>query len=282
MAAKDVCDIDRLKRSNDLQWKWFCRTELPRNDYVKWCFRTCKDPQAHKKTLPINMRSAFAKDIPYMFYAKEIEHDLIVEYDSMVHYVLRKKRFPEDSYDDLYSVGLNVIRYAAWSFRSLKNKCGFTTFAHNSLDMRFKSEYTKKKSKLERHAKNRFMINNYSDLGAEDLNLNDILGKTDPMANLQEEEAMQRLQSTIVSANLNQEEKDLLNALVNRFERNRDEKIVWYKEFAEKNKSNFPNGSITKEGLRQKVLRLQRKLWHHWHASANESVPEMPHTRMRE
>lgn len=280
----DICDVDKLRKSNDLAFKWFSRTGLPKKDYLKWVINCWKNPHEFKKTLTPSMRSAFAKDIKNMFYAAQIENDVILQYENMIPYVLKKLRHDVNMFEDLRAHGLHAIRNCCWQYRSIKARfvaqCGFTTFCHNSIFMRIRSEISKVRTVNNRRQK-KFKICTESNLGTK-FSLSAFKEMRLEEDSFAEQEKDSLYQNLISRAKLDEQEMFLLNCLVARTEiDNNSEVKIWYAPYLKKYQHTFPNGRISREGVRLRVLRLQRKLWFHLNVVNKLPQTEMPHFSMR-
>jgi hypothetical protein len=80
--------------------------------------------------------------------------------------------------------------------------------------------------------------------------------------------------------NLKEDEKYLFYLLIERTNHKKEDG-VWYKSYLEKFKHCFPNSKITKEGLRQRVLKLQKKVWLQYRDMNNLPFQEMPKPKMK-
>lgn len=272
--VKANVDFNRLRRSNDLAWKWFARTKLHKNKYINWVFNLKKNPQEFKNTLSPSMKSAFAKDLKELFYAAEIENDLISQYVPMVTHILKKVTYKEIYKDELSSMGLIAIRNAVWQYRNIGYKCSFTTYCHSSVFMRITGEISKLRTIYRRRAK-RCTMTLYSDIN-NDVKFNDIALSLDKDTGM---ETAEILNKTIELMNLKKEEKYLLNLLINRSGAIRGQEI-WYQPYLNNCKKSFPNGRLTKEAVRLRVLKLQKNFWINWHIAQGLEVPVMPKPRM--
>ena len=274
MAAEDICDIVRLRRSNDLQWKWFLRTNQYKNNYIGWIMNLRKNPEIFKNTLAPSFKSAFTKDLKDMFYAAEVENDIITSYTAMVKYVLNKLKFNENSYDDLFSLGLISIRNCIWQYRNIGIKCSFTTYCHNSIWMRLKGDLFKDDAKFKRRKKYTIIMKT-ADMN-ENFNLENLPSSSKEAEIDESSEFLEKLKNKL---NLKEDEKFLFECLVKRPYLKKGQG-VWYKPYAEKFKHTFPNQKISKEGIRLRTLKLQRKIWYHWHVLQGLPVEEMPKPKM--
>jgi hypothetical protein len=280
-AVHDICDVEKLRKSNDLAFKWFKRTGLPKNDYLSWVFNCWKKPEDFKKTLTPAYRSAFAKDLKILFYAAKVENDVIKQYEHMISFILKKISHSENQREDLIAIGLIAIRNTCWQFRTVKTKfggkCGFTTFCHNSIFLRLRSEMSRQRA-YKKRCDARIIINLESDMNEFDINNVNI----DSRKKIQEADETNELVSRLIaSANLDEHEIHLFGCLRGRLEIDQhSENKLWYSSYLQKYKHLFPNGKISREGLRLRVLKLQRKLWFHLHKVQNLPICEMPHFSM--
>lgn len=280
----DICDLNKLRKSNDLAFKWFTRTGLPKKDYLRWVISCWKNPVEFKKTLTPAMRSAFAKDLNNMFYAAEIENDVIKQYQNMIPYVLKKCRHHPNSYEDLVAHGLHAIRNCCWQFRTVRARfvaqCGFTTFCHNSVFMRIRSEVSKIKT-LNNRRRKKFTIANESNMGTK-FSLSNFAEVRLEKCSLAEQEKDSLLCKLVYKANLDEQETFLLDCLISRTEiDSNSETKIWYAPYLKRYQHTFPKGKISREGMRLRVLKLQRKLWFHLNAINKVPQTEMPHFSMR-
>jgi DNA-directed RNA polymerase specialized sigma subunit len=267
-------DYNRLRRSNDLAWKWFDRTKLHKNKYINWVLNLKKNPQEFKDTLSPSMKSAFSKDLKELFYAAEIEDALVSQYVPLVHHILKKVSYRQTHEDELLSIGFIAIRNAVWQYRNVGVKCGFTTYCHSSVYMRITGEISKLKTIFRRRAK-KCTMTLYSDIN-NDIKFNDIAVCSDEDRN---SETAEILNKTIELMNLKSEEKYLFNLLINRAGAIRGQE-VWYQPYLNNCKKSFPNGKLTKEAVRLRVLKLQKNFWINWHIAQGLDVPVMPKPKM--
>ena len=275
MAAEDICDIEKLRRSNDLQWKWFLRTNQYKNNYISWVLELHKNPEIFKKTLRGSYKSAFTKDLKEMFYAAKVENEIISGYMAMIGFVLKKIKHTESQYDELYSIGMIAIRNCIWQYRNIGVKCSFTTYCHNSIWMRIKGERFKGETKFNRRKK--YTTISYSTDIGEKFDLESFASKAKDLGIDESSEFMEKLKEKL---NLKEDEAYLFECLLNRPNIKRGEG-VWYKTYVEKYKHTFPKNKITKEGVRLRTLKLQRKIWHNWHVLQGLPVIEMPKPKMK-
>jgi DNA-directed RNA polymerase specialized sigma subunit len=267
-------DINRLRRSNDLQWKWFSRTENYKNQYIKWILDLRKNPEEFKKTLSPAMKSAFSKDLKEMFYAAEIENELVTQYAPMVTHILKKVTYRVTQEDELISIGFIAVRNAVWQYRNIGVKCLFKTYCHNSVFMRITGEISKINTLFRRRAK-KCTMTLYSDIN-NDIKFNDIAISSDEDTSM---ETTEILNKTIELMNLKKEDKYLFSLLINRSKSQRGEE-VWYQPYLNNCKNTFPKGRLSKEAVRLRILKLQKNFWINWHVAQGLDVPVMPKPRM--
>jgi hypothetical protein len=275
MAVEDICDMARLRRSNDLAWKWFSRTGLYKNQYIPWVINLQKEPNAFKSSLSPSFKSAFTKDFKEMFYAAEVENDIIKQYDRMVHYCMKKIRHIPCQEDDMYSTGLITIRNCIWQYRNLRIKCSFTTYCHNSVWMRMSGDLCKQRMLFKKRSKEG-VIRSSTDI-SEEFDLENIAGS---FGAVHDDETKDLITALISRMNLKEDEKYLFYLLIERTNHKKEDG-VWYKSYLEKFKHCFPNSKITKEGLRQRVLKLQKKVWFQYRDMNNLPFQEMPKPKMK-
>lgn len=257
-----VIDFKKLKKANDLLFKWAQRFGISKNKFVRWAIALPKNYDEHKKLLPIPLRSAFSKEKNVMFYAGQVQSILVDQYSQMIHKILKYINISKcnEQYEDMYGEGLIAIMYATWSYRNVGNKCSFTTFCYNTLFMRLKGikfkQYRKEKN---RGAK--AMIFSETDQGDNFL-LSDFFNSNDPEPACFHESVGIVLEKLIIAANLDESDAFLIKSYSNRKERL--DKGLWYQEFSEKFTHTFKLNRITKQGLQQRVKRLHAKLWFHY------------------
>jgi len=278
--VEDICDIAKLRKCNDLLWKWFVRTGQNKRQYYKWVINCWKDPASFKKTLPINMRSAFAKDSKTMFYAADVESDMIIQYQAMVSHIMKKLRYSSQDHDDLYVVGLHAVRMACWQFRTVSIKCNFTTFCFSSIYMRLCGELSKKSVlKLRRDKKATLSFANELH---QDFNIEKFVENRPTLDHTEVDETEVLIENIIKKAALEGHELYLFKLLLKRANHTPSEgNKVWYSSYFEKYKHTFPNGKITKQGFHQRLVQLQQKIWFVYHVIEKKQVPIMPKFKMQ-
>jgi DNA-directed RNA polymerase specialized sigma subunit len=267
-------DFPRLRRSNDLAWKWFSRADMHKNKYVKWIMELKKNPEQFKKSLPPSMRSAFAKDLKEMFYAAEIENDLITQYVPMIKHVLNKIVYRDIYRDELQSIGMIAIRNAIWQYRNVGIKASFKTYCFNSVFMRMTGEVSKIKTVSKRRNK-KCTTTLYTDIN-KDVKFHDLAVAVHTHTDIETTEVFQKV---LEDMKLKEDEKYLFNLLVNRSRTVRGQEI-WYQPYLDNFKHCFPKGRLSKEAVRLRILKLQKTFWSHWHSVQGLEMPVMPKPKM--
>lgn len=272
-------DFAKLRSSNDLLLKWGNRANVKKAKYVQWCIRLWQNPEAHKKTLPVNLRSAFAKDCKSMFYAAEVDGPLIQQYTNMIYHVMNKLGIPEEEREDLIHVAMSTIRYAVWQFRNHKIRCGFTTWCHNTLFLRLKKHHITMRLNAKRR-KARFPL--ASQIG--DTFSMDNYSYSDSKINIQNltVEAGEVFTNMLTFANLSAEEKCMLECFMKRHDKvYMEDKTVWYSEYLDKFMHTSKTGRLTREAVRLRLIKLQKKLWFAWHRAKQEEAPKFVYQSTR-
>lgn len=263
-------DFYRLQKANDLLLKWSKREKVNKNIFVRWCLQTYSNLDQYKKKLPVNMRSAFAKDAKLMFYAMDVEEILIKQYTQMIWFMIRKINVKEEFHDDMYSLGLQCIRNSIWQYRNHKTKCSFTTWVHNSLFLRIKGNYNKQLKKKINKKRYIYNISDYSD----ELIMDDFSDNHNYfMEAFDSEDAANSYSKMIQAANLSESELFMLESFMKRHDRiYMENKKSWHEEYADRYQSS--TGKITREAIRQRLMKLLRKCWIAWHSSKNLPAPK--------
>ena len=247
---------------------------MNKNNYIKWIINLKKNSEEFKKTLSPSMKSAFAKDLKEMFYAAEIENDLILQYLPLITYILKKVDFNGVYRDELQSMGMIAIRNSIWQYRNIVTKCTFKTYCYKSVFMRITGEISKHRTLLKRRNK-KCTMTLCTDIGV-DVEFNNIASYKEKENNT---ETLEILKKCIQKMQMKEDEKYLLNLLINRVKKNKGQD-TWYKPYLDNFKHLLPNNKISKEGMRQKIFRLQKKFWVNWHKVQGLDIPTMPKPKM--
>lgn len=282
MKVTNFAEVDfvLLRQANDLLLKWANRQKEPvtKNCFVKWCIRLWQNPELCKKQLPINYRSAFAKDCVKMFYAADVEEVIINQYYAMIFHVMNKLRIPDDSRDEYLSIGMNTIRYAVWQFRNHKIRCNFTTWCHNNIFMRIKGEFKKSMAKITRRNRS---VRLATDIDAN-YKLHDYAIVFPNHDMVEEEDTQNFFDKVVEKADLNESEKFMIDCFMKRHDKIYMEgKKAWYQEYLEKYACTSVTGKLTREAVRLRLMRLQKKLWRAWYAVLKKPAPDFEYHSVR-
>ena len=269
---ESAVDFALLRKANYLLFKWSKRENISKTFFVRWCLQTYKNLDEYKKTLPVNMRSAFAKDVKVMFYALEVEDSLIKKYTQMIWFIITKLKIKEQLYEDMYSLGLLTIRNSIWQYRTHKTKCSFTTWVHNSLFLRIKGNYNKEMKKLLTRKKYVYNITDYS----SELVMEEFSDRSNYF--LQDSELLDANESyaeMLKHAKLSESELFMLETFMKRHDKiYMADKKSWHQEYAVRYQSESITGKLTREAIRQRLMKLLRKCWIAWYKSKNLPAPK--------
>jgi len=156
-------DFQKLKKCNDICFKWSAILEIKQRDYVRFCLSAKENHIFYLEKLPTRLRNKFLKDCKVMFYAAEVEDEIITKYRPMVLNILKKLNIAADEFEEHEVTGLLAIRTAVWSYRTHEIKASFTTYCHNSIFNRIRGIKFKDYQKNQRR-KDKLKIYSYSDL----------------------------------------------------------------------------------------------------------------------
>lgn len=126
-------DFNRLRKANAALNKWGEHFEIHNYKYLNFVYTLEKNKEIYIEKLKTQkLRKQFEKDCKTMFFAKEIENDLILQYKPMVYHVLRRFKIDSDEvYDCALSVGLQSLRGAIWRYS--RDSIKFITYAMNGV-----------------------------------------------------------------------------------------------------------------------------------------------------
>ena len=78
-------DFARLRESNALLWKWGQNLKIKNNSFLRFVYKIKKNKEEILSQLKTKkLKQEFLKDFEKMFYAEQIENDLILQYRPMV------------------------------------------------------------------------------------------------------------------------------------------------------------------------------------------------------
>jgi DNA-directed RNA polymerase specialized sigma subunit len=138
-----MIDYERLAKSNALQLKWAEKLKIAKNDYLSTMIKINMNKEAFIASLPAKKRRQFIKDMDKMFYAAEIENELITQYRPAVFHLIRRfKVLTDEVRNELESLGYQSLRSAVWRYSMSHIK--FITFAFNGMIGAFRGELSRK------------------------------------------------------------------------------------------------------------------------------------------
>lgn len=204
-------DFDKLIAANNLCQKWADHFGTKANAYHIFIADLRKNPQTYLNQLSKVKKKELQKDLSGMFYAAEVENDLIIQYRPTIFYVLNRYRVKNyDFKEDLYDFGLLTMRYSIWRYR--KYDCTFKTFVINGLLQSFKGHITNRKKAIESESKNFFRSMYRIDLfsRSDKNNVHPQSKQETPENYLIRKENEITFDNLVIMANLTDEEKNLL------------------------------------------------------------------------
>lgn len=252
-----IVDFTRLRRCNDLCWKWTQRLGVKKQHYLRFAVRMRNDLEGLKNQLEVRYRCQFVKDCKVMFYAMEVEEILVKQYTAMIFSIYRRLRIPQNEYEELITEGLVAIRNAAWHFRNISGaKASFTTFCYNSIMLRIRGIRIKDYKKRQRMGH----INNLSDM-SENFSF-DIFSK-DYSQNLEEFNPSCEIDSILKLCELTEKETHLIRSFMSRFQGGHFEDRPdghWYDNFIQKFPNPRFNANYSRQGVYNQLVRVQMKI----------------------
>jgi len=253
-------DFKRLKRSNDLCWKWAQRFGVNSHGYTSFAVCLRDRFQEHKDKLEVRYRCQFVKDFKIMFYAAESEEFMIKQYSAMILSILKKYKIPHNEHEDCLTEGMIAIRNATWNFRNIGVKASFTTYCYNSIMFRIRGMRLKTYKKRQRREA-RFNVANATDLSAK-FNFNIFPKKYSVIED--EPDQHEEIEKVLEMCKLTEKECFLIKCFINRYQgRSEDRsKGLWYTEFAEKFRNPKENTKYSRQGIYNQLVRVQLKILH--------------------
>lgn len=255
----EIVDFERLRRSNDICWKWAQRFGATQHDFIRFAVRMRNDLEGLKKRLEVRFRCQFVKDCKVMFYAVEVEEILVNQYTAMIFSILRRLKVPSNEHEELITEGLVAIRNATWHFRNVKGaKASFTTFCFNSIMLRIRGLRLKEYQKRQRREGIVF-VNNASDM-SENFNFN--LFSKDYSQNLEENNQAAEFDNILELCKLTEKETFLIRSFMSRFQGDSEQRVEgrWYDKFTEKYPNPKLNKNYSRQGVYNQLVRVQMKI----------------------
>jgi hypothetical protein len=255
-----IVDFVRLRRCNDLCWKWAQRLGVKQHDYIRFAVRMRNDLEGLKNQLEVRYRCQFVKDCKVMFYAMEVEEILVKQYTAMIFSIYRRLRIPQNEHEELITEGLVAIRNAVWHFRNISGaKASFTTFCYNSIMLRIRGIRIKDYRKRQRRDNLAYM-NNSSDM-SEKFSF-DVFPK-DYSQNLEEFNPSSEIDSILELCKLTEKEIYLIRSFMSRFQCGNFENRPdghWYDNFIQKFPNPRFNTNYSRQGVYNQLVRVQMKI----------------------
>jgi len=265
VSPESLFDFEKLKKSNDLGMKWAKRFSIQKNEYLKFIWTLDKNFKEYLNKLEVRYRSQFVKDFKIMFYAREIENAVVLQYNNLCFKVISKFIITEDEMEDYVAEAYNAVRAAVWSFRSHKVKANFMTFCHNSIYMRIQGKKIKEYQRKKRR-NSKAIITSASDLGSE-YNIEACASKYKPESFVNIDAEIDVLLS---ECGFDERDTFLLKSFVAR----RDSEGNWYDEYRQKYKNpsaRYGCKQFSRQAIYNQLVRAQTKLL--WYLKKANRVP---------
>ena len=250
---KELVDFEKLKKCNDLCFKWSKRMRVVRRDYMKFILGIYRNPESIVDKIKPKYLAEYKKDIQHMFYAQQIENLLAEQYHAMIFNIMQKMRIHPDRFDEFVSDGFLAIRSSTWQYRTHKVKATFTTFVHKAIFMRIKGQLNKLKLKKER--RKNFHLYYESNFDSEMFSFNNFSKhiETEHTNNFDNE-----INKIVFNAKLDDREECMLRCFVNR---KIDE--LWYEEYQKKFINTKTNKPYSRQSIYNQLLAVQNKVAKH-------------------
>jgi len=250
---KELVDFEKLKKSNDLCFKWSKRMKISRRDYMKFILSIYKNPESIIEKIKPRYLTEYKKDIQNMFYAQQIENLLAEQYHAMIFNIMHKMRIDFEKFDEFVTDGFLAIRSATWQYRTYKIKASFTTFVHKAIFMRIKGQLNKNKLKKER--RKNFNLYYESSFDSETFNFNNFSKhiETECGNNFDSE-----LNNLIYKCKLSPKEECMLRCFVNR-----RIDCLWYEEYQRQFINTKTNEPFSRQSIYNQLLAVQNKIAKH-------------------
>jgi hypothetical protein len=260
----ELVNFEKLKKCNDLCHKWANRLNIPDRKYLKFIYRSYKNPLIHLKNLEIRYRCQFVKDCKIMFYAAEVEEILIKQYHGMVMKIISSMRVASENFEDFITEGYNGIRSAAWQYRTHKIKASFTTFVFKAIFYRIKGKLHKDRLRRKKNENIKVVLSVDLQNNQEDMEM--CFGVKDCAANM--DNPMDKVEEIIKKCSLTNQEAMLLRCYVNR----KVDAPLWNLEYKKKYLNIKTNKQITKQSVLNHLNTIRGKIYDYMKKS--DMLPE--------
>jgi hypothetical protein len=252
-------DLARLQKSNGLADKWHKYFGISENYKFKFFINMMKNKEEYLEKLPSEKQDEFKSDYKNMFYAKLCENAILKKYYYLILYLIRKFQVDSQYHDHYLDLGLLSIRHSIWSFLDIEKKSGLTTYVYAGIFRRFMGEKGKIiiKTKRKKYIKIKFASELKSASKDDRCGFENVLAVAqESVSELEELETNSVFSEIIASANLDADEKVLLNLYMQRDNIQNN----WNLKYFEYHKLKFGK-SITKQAIYNKLFKTQRKIW---------------------
>lgn len=253
--------LQQLKISNDIAHKWATHFKFSVNRYLENMIDVYNNKNKYTRILNSKKRKQFNEEYKKMFYALEVENNILKQYYYTILCTIRRIKVPFNLQDHYMEVGLNTLRAAIWNYKTHSCDVKFITYCMKCLQMRLQGERIK--IHIHKNRKKRVGEILAIDLIKEDNkntvfeNLNSIIENLDVNNNINH--ANNLYQKIIDNSNLKEDEFFLLKAFMERDRLNTN----WVKIYKNKYPTTGKNGNtMSRQGISNKLISIQQKLFY--------------------
>ncbi len=257
--SNPLYSLEKLRQANDLLYKWSLHFKFQKNNFLASAIGLYKNKSKFSRRLSKNKRQLFIQDCKTMFYALEVENEIIKQYYYLIIHIMKKLSVDADLDEYYKEIGLHTLRQSIWSYRSHESNVKFITYCFNGVSLRLKGE----RSKLHqyRNRLKRRLERLESDIfdGSNSGSFSEICPVyDDPSGNLEQVETNYLFMKAIQDSNLKEDETFLLMEYMNRDGLNND----WNKTYRKKYTNTGKDGNtISRQGVHNKLMMIQRKVY---------------------
>jgi hypothetical protein len=117
--ANYICDFVRLRASNALLYKWSIYFKIHNGHYLNFVYTLEQNKESLLKQIKNAIKKKeFLKDFNAMFFAKEVENDVIRQYMPVVFNVMRRFNVKNDAaWETIFDVAVSALRGSVWRYR---------------------------------------------------------------------------------------------------------------------------------------------------------------------
>ena len=252
-------NLDMLRHSNDIAYKWAKHFKFSSNKYLTSVIKMYKNKSFFSAKLSKNNRKLFLEDYTKMFYAIEVENEIIKQYYHVITHIIKKLKIEQSLAEYYIEIGMYTLRQSVWNYRTHEANVKFITFCYNGIHMRLRGE--RSKLVMYNNRKKRVLERLESDIiKKEDYNgfSNMCVFNHDVNEKIEEEEVQSLFSKAIDISNLQEDELFLLTEYMNRDYLNQN----WNEIYRNKFKNTGKNGNtISRQGVHNKLMAIQRKVY---------------------